>query len=120
MGIGYEPNKYCLICWMVVTPAVCIILIFLKIWKFKPLVYKRPISEYVYSQKEEAFGWFLASLSIFPSIFVAVYKMFFKDGKIIKQCEFKENLKRICSPDDKNLVCEIYGDTNDDLSIMCK
>ena len=66
--VGFEPSrKYILLCWKFITPAICFATTAIKILRFESLELPRPLGKvFKYSTSQEAIGWFIGGLSMFP------------------------------------------------------
>eukprot|EP00058_Branchiostoma_floridae_P016370 XP_002601858.1 solute carrier family 6, member 1 [Branchiostoma floridae] len=76
--IGYRPTRWWKICWLFLTPAVCLFTFFFSLVQYKRLKYV----DYLYPVWGEVIGWFLglSSMLIIPGY--AIYKLAVTPGTL--------------------------------------
>ncbi|KAI0226901.1 Sodium- and chloride-dependent taurine transporter [Lamellibrachia satsuma] len=76
MMLGYRPNPYMWICWLVISPCFCMVIFLMSIVEYSELDYSRPSFTYKYPGWAVSLGWGLAGSSAICIPFVAIYNTF--------------------------------------------
>ncbi|XP_019617655.1 PREDICTED: sodium- and chloride-dependent GABA transporter 1-like [Branchiostoma belcheri] len=76
--IGYRPNPWFKICWLFLTPAVCLFTFFFSLVQYKRLKYV----DYLYPVWGEVIGWFLGLSSMLVIPGYAIYKLAVTPGTL--------------------------------------
>ncbi|KAM4747330.1 sodium- and chloride-dependent betaine transporter-like isoform 2-T2 [Rhinophrynus dorsalis] len=87
--IGYRPWPVMKICWLVVTPAICLATFLFSLIKYMPLKYN---NRYVYPPWGYAVGWFMAISSMICIPLYAIYSTLKTKGTI------KQRLRKLTTP----------------------
>ncbi|VDI22541.1 solute carrier family 6 (neurotransmitter transporter, GABA) member 6/8/11/12/13 [Mytilus galloprovincialis] len=80
--IGYRINKWLLICWKFLTPAITMGILMFQIITFKPIKYNKT---YVYPEWAQAFGVMLAVVSIICIPTYIIFKLWNAEGSLIER-----------------------------------
>ncbi|XP_063417773.1 sodium- and chloride-dependent creatine transporter 1-like [Mytilus trossulus] len=80
--IGYRINKWLLICWKFLTPAITMGILMFQIITFKPIKYN---NTYVYPEWAQAFGVMLAAVSIICIPTYIIFKLLKSEGSLIER-----------------------------------
>ncbi|XP_033126430.1 sodium- and chloride-dependent glycine transporter 1-like isoform X2 [Anneissia japonica] len=79
--LGFAPNIYWLITWIVVGPSIIIFIFIFFCLGYEPLTY----DGYVYSKGAEALGWLMVLAAIIPIVVFAVYEVWKQEGTLLQR-----------------------------------
>ncbi|XP_077994452.1 sodium- and chloride-dependent taurine transporter-like [Glandiceps talaboti] len=78
--LGWKPDPWCMICWVVLTPALCAGVFIYSLVIYTPLTFDRSWGTYEYPEWAIALGWLMALSSITCIPIVAVVKLVLAKG----------------------------------------
>ncbi|KAM9758512.1 sodium- and chloride-dependent GABA transporter 2-like isoform 1-T1 [Menidia menidia] len=90
--ISYRPGPIMKICWLYVTPAVCMGTFIFSVVRYKPLKFNKT---YTYPTWAYALGWFLGLFCVLLVPLWIIYKMTRMKGTIW------QNVRQLCRPENK-------------------
>ncbi|XP_033637103.1 sodium- and chloride-dependent taurine transporter-like [Asterias rubens] len=76
--LGWRPNPYLKICWMVVTPVFTLGICIFSLVSYRPLEF----GDYSYTEVGQAIGWLMALASMVQIPFFVVYQMIMAQGSL--------------------------------------
>uniref|UniRef100_A0A8C5HYL2 Transporter n=1 Tax=Gouania willdenowi TaxID=441366 RepID=A0A8C5HYL2_GOUWI len=85
--IGYRPRPLMKICWLYVTPTVCLGTFLFSVVKYKPLKFNKT---YSYPTWAYALGWFLGLLCVLLVPLWIIFKVTQMKGTMMQVCELNE------------------------------
>ncbi|XP_047437780.1 sodium- and chloride-dependent GABA transporter 2-like isoform X1 [Mugil cephalus] len=90
--IGYRPFPLMKICWLYITPAVCMGTFIFSVVKYQPLKFNKT---YIYPTWAYALGWFLGLFCVLLVPLWIIFKVTQMKGTVI------QNLRQLCRPENK-------------------
>jgi len=86
--LGWKPDPWCMIGWVVLTPSLCAGIFVFSLVKYSPLTYERSWGSYAYPDWAIALGWIMALSSIICIPVVAAVKVILAEGTLIERLRY--------------------------------